>query len=223
MELGLHRRADPAVQCRQGNTLMVSGPLQGAFDAVAIGASAGGVSALLTLISALPKDFPAAVLVVQHLDPRHKSLLAELLGRRAALPVKEAEGGELIRPGVVYIAPPDQHLLVANGLISLTSSELVHYSRPSVDLMLESVAAAYRDRSIGVILTGSGADGATGIRAIKEQRGTTLVQDPEEAAHRSMPAHALSTGCIDFRLPLEDIGPALVRLVLADHSQARDP
>jgi two-component system, chemotaxis family, protein-glutamate methylesterase/glutaminase len=191
---------------------------QAAFDAVAIGASAGGVPALLALISSLPKDFPAAVLVVQHLDPRHKSLLAELLGRRATLPVKEAENGELISVGVVYIAPPDQHLLVANGRVSLTSSELVHYSRPSVDLMLESVAAAYGHRAIGVILTGSGSDGATGIRAIKEQRGTTLAQDPAEAAHRSMPANALSTGCIDFTLPLEDIGPALVRLVLADHS-----
>jgi two-component system, chemotaxis family, protein-glutamate methylesterase/glutaminase len=201
---------------------MADGTSQAAFDAVAIGASAGGVPALLALISSLPKDFPAAVLVVLHLDPRHKSLLAELVGRRSALPVKEAESAEPIRPGVVYIAPPDQHMLVANGRISLTSSELVHYTRPSVDLMLESVAAAYRHRAIGVILTGSGVDGATGIRAIKEQHGTTLIQDPAEAAHRSMPANALSTGCIDFTLPLEDIGPALVRLVLADHSQTRE-
>jgi two-component system, chemotaxis family, protein-glutamate methylesterase/glutaminase len=201
---------------------MAHGTSHAAFDAVAIGASAGGVPALLALISSLPKDFPAAVLVVLHLDPRHKSLLAELVGRRSALPVKEAENAEPIRPGVVYIAPPDQHMLVANGRISLTSSELVHYTRPSVDLMLESVAAAYRHRAIGVILTGSGVDGATGIRAIKEQHGTTLIQDPAEAAHRSMPANALSTGCIDFTLPLEDIGPALVRLVLADHSQTRE-
>src|SRR5439155_21516310 len=105
-----------------------------AFDAVAIGASAGGVTALQAVIGALPARFPAAVLVVQHLDPRHKSLLADLLDRHAQMAVKEAVNGERIEPGTVYIAPPDTHLLVANGHISLTSSELVHFTRPSVDL-----------------------------------------------------------------------------------------
>ncbi|TMA38144.1 MAG: chemotaxis protein CheB [Deltaproteobacteria bacterium] len=185
-----------------------------AFDAVAIGASAGGVTALQAVIGALPARFPAAVFVVQHLDPRHKSLLADLLGRHAQMAVKEAVNGERIEPGTVYIAPPDTHLLVANGHISLTSSELVHFTRPSVDLLFESVAAAYRDRAIGVILTGSGLDGATGIRAIKEQGGTTIVQDPADALHPSMPSNAYATGCVDFKLRLDDVGPAIVRLVL---------
>ena len=173
------------------------------------------MTALQAVVGALPARFPAAVFVVQHLDPRHKSLLADLLGRHARVAVKEAVNGELIQPGTVYIAPPDTHLLVANGHISLTSSELVHFTRPSVDLLFESVAAAYRDRAIGVILTGSGLDGATGIRAIKEQGGTTITQDPADADHPSMPANAYATGCIDFKLPLEDVGPAIARLVLA--------
>ncbi len=187
-----------------------------AFDAVAIGASAGGVTALQIVVSALPRDFPAAVLVVQHLDPRHKSLLADLLGRRARVTVKEADDDEPIRPGTVYIAPPDNHFLVANGHVSLTSSELVHFTRPSVDLLLESVAAAFKERAIGVILTGSGLDGATGLRAIKEQGGTTIVQDPATADHASMPSNAYATGCVDFKLGLDEIGPALVRLVQPD-------
>jgi two-component system chemotaxis response regulator CheB len=183
------------------------------FDAVAIGASAGGVTALQVVLGALPAGLPAAVLVVQHLDPHHKSLLAGLLARRTPLRVKEAVDREPIVPGTVYIAPPDNHLLVAAGHVSLTSSELVHFTRPSVDLLLESVAAAYKSRAIGVILTGSGGDGATGIRAIKEQGGTTMVQDPETADHASMPARACATGCVDFKLPLDELGAAIVSLV----------
>ena len=169
-----------------------------------------------------PDDYEAAdyATVVLHLDPRHKSLLADLLGRHAHLVVKEAVNGARIEPSTVYIAQPDTHLLVADTHLSLTSSELVHFSRPSVDLLFESVAAAYRDRAIGVILTGSGLDGATGIRAIKERGGTTMVQDPSEASHPSMPSHAYATGCVDFKLPLDDIGPALARLVLATTAAA---
>lgn len=194
----------------------------GGFDAVAIGASAGGVTALQTVIGALPRTFPAAVLVVQHLDPRHKSLLAELLGRRTPLVVKEAVDRALIEPGTVLIAPPDNHFLVANGHVSLASSALVHYTRPSIDLLFESVAASYRGCAIGVVLTGSGADGATGLRAIKEQGGTTIAQDPETAEYASMPAHACATTCVDFKLPLDTIGPAIVSLVLRDNAALRE-
>jgi len=180
------------------------------------------VTALQAVIGALPAEFPAAVFVVQHLDPRHKSLLADLLGRHARVVVKEAIDGERIQLGTAYIAQPDTHLLVANARVSLTSSELVHFTRPSVDLLFESVAAAYRDRAIGVILTGSGLDGATGIRAIKERGGTTIIQDPADAPHPSMPSNAYATGCVDFKLRLDEVGPAIVRLVLVNGETAAE-
>ena len=194
------------------------------FEAVGIGASAGGVTALLAVIAALPADFAAPVFVVLHLDPRHHSLLPDLLRRRAAVRVQEAVNDEVVRPGVVYIAPPDKHLLAAHGRISLTSSELVHFSRPSIDLLLESVAGTYGPRAIGVVLTGTGMDGATGIRAVKDRGGTTIVQDPEDAEHGGMPRAALATGCVDFKLRLEDVGPALARLVSRAKAEAEaDP
>jgi two-component system chemotaxis response regulator CheB len=183
------------------------------YEAIAIGASAGGVEALHTLVAALPRGLPVAVLIVQHLDPRHKSLLPYLLGRRAQLRVQEATHGDTIRSGEIYVAPPDMHLLVGGGLLELSHSQLVHFTRPSIDLLFESVAGAYGAHAIGVILTGSGVDGATGIRAIKRMGGTTIAQAPEHAAHPGMPQAACATGCVDYRLPLEEIGPVLVGLV----------
>jgi len=183
------------------------------FDVVAIGASAGGVEALHAVVAALPGDYPVPVLIVQHMDPRHKSMLAGLLGRRCKLPVKQATNGERIMFGTVYLAQPDMHLIVRGDRLVLTDTKLVHFSRPSIDLLFESVADTYGDRAIGVILSGSGFDGATGIRAIKSKGGTTLIQDPASAAHTGMPQAARATGCVDFTLPLEEIGPALASLV----------
>jgi two-component system, chemotaxis family, protein-glutamate methylesterase/glutaminase len=183
------------------------------FDVVAIGASAGGVEALHVIAAALPENFPVPVLIVQHMEPRHKSLLAGLLARRCKLRVKQAVHGEEMRSGTVYIAPPDMHLLVRAGQLVLTDTKQVHFSRPSIDMLFESVADAHGDRAIGVILSGSGVDGADGIRAIKAKGGTTLVQDPASAAHSGMPQAARATRCVDFTLPLEEIGPAVVALV----------
>jgi two-component system chemotaxis response regulator CheB len=190
------------------------------FDVVAIGASAGGVEALHSVVAALPGDFPAAVLIVQHMDPRHKSMLAGLLARRSKLAVRQAVSGESVRPATVYIAPPDMHLITRDRQLVLTDT-LVHFSRPSIDLLFESVADAYGDRAIGVILSGSGVDGAAGIRAIKAKGGTTVVQDPATAAHNGMPQAARATGCVDVTLPLEEIGPALVSLVVPYHGDQR--
>jgi len=183
------------------------------FDVVAIGASAGGVEALHAVVGALPGDFPVPVLIVQHMDPRHKSMLAGLLGRRCKLRVKQAANDEAIEFGTIYIAQPDMHLIVRGDRLVLTDTKLVHFSRPSIDLLFESVADVYGDRAIGVILSGSGVDGAAGIRAIKSKGGTTLIQDPSTAAHAGMPQAARATGCVDVTLPLEEIGPALVSLV----------
>src|SRR5262245_32053076 len=184
------------------------------FDVVAIGASAGGVEALHAVASALPADFPVPVLIVQHMDPRHKSMLAGLLARRCRLRVKQAVQDEEMEGGTIYIAQPDMHLIVRAGRLVLTDTKQVHFSRPSIDLLFHSVADAYGDRAIGVVLSGSGVDGADGIRSIKAKGGTTIAQHPATAAHQGMPQAARATGCIDLTLPLEEIGPAVVSLVV---------
>lgn len=178
---------------------------------VAIGASAGGLNALLVVLSALPADLTAAVMVVQHLDPKYPSHMAEILARQSQIRIIEAVDGDVIEASTVYFAPPGKHLLVGERRISLTTSELVHFVRPSVDLLLESVAATYGEGAIGVILTGSGLDGALGIRAIKEKGGLTISQDPLTAESSGMPNTAIATGAVDFILPLDQIAGAIVR------------
>jgi two-component system, chemotaxis family, protein-glutamate methylesterase/glutaminase len=156
--------------------------------------------------------------VVQHLDPRHRSLMAEILARRTLLDVRQARDEDSIQAGSVLIAPPDRHLLInADGSVSLTRTELVHFSRPSADLLFESVAASYRERAIGVVLSGSGSDGAMGAKAIKKMGGTLIVQDPASAEFDGMPGAARATGLADFVLPLGEIAPAL-RTLLEEHA-----
>lgn len=182
------------------------------FDVVAVGASAGGLNAISQLVRELPANFPCSVVVVQHLSPDHKSWIASLIARATRLRVKQAEHGEIMLPGTVYIAPPDEHLLVGPGKVQLAHSQLVHFSRPSIDLLFESVAGTYGSRSVGVILSGSGRDGAAGVRAIKEAGGTTFAQAPDTAEFRHMPDAAIATGCVDFTLPLEKMGVSLAEL-----------
>ncbi len=187
---------------------------EGAFDVVAIAASAGGLNALGLVLSGLPEYFPAAVLVVQHLDPRHPSFLADILKRRTALQVKEAEEGERLRLGTVFIAPPNRHLLVnPDGTLALTQTELVHFVRPSADLMFESVAAVFRDRAIAVVLSGTGSDGSMGVGAIKKMGGTVIAQNAETSDFFGMPGAAIQTGHVDITLPLAEIPVEIVRLV----------
>ena len=184
------------------------------FDIVALAASAGGLNALTHVLQALPADFPAGIVVVQHLDPRHRSLMADILGRRTALKVKQAEQGDRVAAGTVMIAPPNKHLLVnQDRSLTLTQTELVHFVRPSADLLFESTAAAYRERAIAVVLSGSGTDGAMGVKAIKKMGGTVIAQDKESSEFAGMPEAAQHTGMVDFVLPLEEIAPALQTLV----------
>ncbi|NJD52509.1 MAG: chemotaxis protein CheB [Candidatus Methanoperedens sp.] len=185
----------------------------GQFNIVAIGSSAGGLKALSTVLSGLSGDLPVAVLVVQHLEPRHKSLMAEILQRNCKMKVKEAEHGEDLNINAVYIAPPNKHMLANDGKIVLTSTAFVHFVRPSIDLLFESVAADFGDRSIGVILTGTGSDGSMGIRAIKERGGTTIASDEKTSEFFGMPQAAIATGAVDFILPLQDIAHAIEVLV----------
>jgi two-component system chemotaxis response regulator CheB len=161
----------------------------------------------------LPPDFYIPVVIVQHLDPRHKSLMAQIMQRHCKLRVKEAVNDEDIDPYVVYFAPPNKHMLVHDGKISLTSTAFVHFSRPSVDLLFESVAAIYADHAIGIILSGTGRDGAMGIKAIKEKGGTTIAQDERTSEHWGMPEAAIATGMVDLVLPIQEIAPAIIALI----------
>jgi len=181
-------------------------------DLIAIGASAGGLPALAQVLIDLDSDFPGIV-VVQHLDPRHKSQLAQLLARKTRKLVKEAEDGEPIQRGTVYIGPPDEHLLVTRDKIQLAHSRLVRFSRPSIDLMFVAVAATYGKKAIGVILSGSNRDGANGIAAIKRAGGVTIAQHPATAEYRVMPQAAIDTGCVDMVVPLERLGSKISKLL----------
>jgi len=185
-----------------------------AFDIVALAASAGGLQALSCVLAGLPASFPAATVVVQHLDPRHRSLIADILGRRTALKVREATEGDVLIPGVVFTAPPNRHLLVnPDATVSLSQSELVHFVRPSADLLFESVAASFRDRAIAVVLSGMGVDGAMGLRAVRKMGGTIIVQDEATSQFFGMPGAAIGTGTANFILPLDEIAAALSTLV----------
>lgn len=184
------------------------------FDVVVMAASAGGIAALSKVLSELPGGFPVPIVVVQHLDPRHRSLLADILDRRTPLQVRQVRQGHKLEPSNVYLAPPDYHVLVnADGTLSLTHSKLVHFVRPSADLLFESVAGAFKDRVIAVVLTGTGSDGSMGVRAVKEVNGTVIAQDPEGAEFSGMPRAAIATGDVDFVLPVNEIADALVTLV----------
>ncbi|OWY66658.1 chemotaxis protein CheB [cyanobacterium TDX16] len=184
---------------------------------VAICASAGGLNALTQVLSALPVNFPAAITIVQHISPHYPSMMADILSRRTKLPVVQARSRDYLRTGTVYIAPPDHHLLVnADGSLSLSHSELVHFVRPSADLLFESVAASFKQQAIAVVLTGTGSDGAMGARAIEEMGGTVIVQDYKTAEFGGMPEAAINTGVVDLVLPLNEIAPTLVELVAVE-------
>lgn len=159
--------------------------------AVAIGASAGAVQALLTILPSLPASFALPVLVVVHVPPDRDNALASLLQAKCVLPVKEAEDKEPIVGGVIYFAPADYHLLVeAEGTLALSTDEAVNFSRPSIDVLLESAADAYGPGLIGLVLTGANHDGAAGLRAIYDAGGTAIVQDPTDAYASAMPKAA---------------------------------
>jgi two-component system chemotaxis response regulator CheB len=181
---------------------------------VVVAASMGGVAALGQLLGLLPADFPAAVLVVQHLSPDHPSRLAAVLRGRTALRVQEAAGGEAMQAGTVYLAPPARHLLVgADGTLSLSDGPPVHFSRPSADVLFESAAAAFGERVVAVVLTGRDSDGSRGAAEVRRLGGSVVAQDPETAAVPSMPANAIRTGAVERVLPLAAIAPALLQLV----------
>jgi len=182
-------------------------------DVIVVGASAGGVEALLKIFRPLPKGFGLPIIAVLHLPDERRSLLADVFGAQLAIPVKEADDKEPIVPGTLYFAAPGYHLSVESDFtLSFSQEERVYHSRPSVDFLFESAADAYDGRLAGVLLTGANNDGAHAMARIKEYGGLTVVQDPALALARTMPDAALALHTPDFLLPLPDIGLLLVEL-----------
>jgi two-component system chemotaxis response regulator CheB len=181
---------------------------------VTIGASFGGLYALMDLLGALTTDFPAPVVVVQHrsADDRDEHRLAQVLSRYSALPVKDADHAEIARPGYVYLAPADYHLLINVGHFELTVDDLVQYSRPSIDVLFESAARSYGRGVVGVLLTGYGHDGTAGMAAIHAAGGVTIAEAPESALQPAMPRNAITAGVVSEVLPLGAIAPRLLEL-----------
>jgi two-component system chemotaxis response regulator CheB len=181
-------------------------------DVIVVGASAGGVQALMHLLAKLPGDLPEIVGVVLHRSPYYETRLPWVLGRHAALEVIEPDDGAVLEKGVVYVAPRDQHLLFEQGRARLSRGPKEHRTRPAVDPLFRSAAAAFGPRVAGVLLTGYGGDGVPGLIAITTVGGLSIVQDPREAAHPVMPQRAIAEDNIHAILPLDGIAAAIVAL-----------
>jgi two-component system, chemotaxis family, protein-glutamate methylesterase/glutaminase len=182
-------------------------------DIVVIGASAGGIQALTTLVAGLSRDFPASILVVVHIPPYAVSRLPEILSRSGPLLATHAQQGEAIAPGRIYVAPPDRHLLVRSGWIELSRGPRENHARPAIDPMFRTAARAYGRRTVGVVLSGALYDGSMGLLAIKTRGGMAIVQDPGEASVDSMPRRAIERAAADHILPVAEIATALTDLV----------
>lgn len=187
---------------------------QAPFWVVATASSAGGMRALQSLLAELPADFPAAVLVVQHMMPGQRSLLAAILDRGCALPVHEAESGERIAPGRVYVAAPGRHLVLEPDLtLTLSHAAPEHHVRPSAEVLFASVARACGPRCAAVVLTGRDGDGSLRCSDVRTAGGTVIAQDPATAEYPWMPQSAIDTGCVSMVLSLAEIPAALQTLV----------
>ncbi|MDI4664120.1 response regulator [Xanthobacter autotrophicus] len=197
----------------RGQALVARGPPHASadFPIVGIGASAGGLEACTKLLGALPPDNGMAFILVQHLDPTHESMMAELLAYRTAMTVVQATNGMLLERQHLYIIPPGTYLSVSNGTLHLSEPEARHGARLPFDFLLRSLAEEYGERAICVILSGTGADGSLGLKAVKEKGGLVIAQNPDEAAFDGMPRNAILTGAVDLVLPLTGVPDALVK------------
>lgn len=182
-------------------------------DVVVIGASAGGVTALQHLFKALPTDLPAVIAAVLHRSPFYESMLPAVLGRYSALQVSEPTHDEPFQLGRIYVAPRDHHMVFDGARFALSRGAKEHYTRPAVDPLFRSAARWHGRRVIGIILTGSGDDGVSGLIRIKTAGGLSIVQDPDEAPHDSMPQHAIRRDHVDAVLTLGELAAELPRLV----------
>ena len=189
-----------------------------AYNVVAIASSTGGLKAISQILSALPADFPAAITIVQHMYPECRSHMAQILSRSTTLRVKQAESGEVLRPGTVYTPVPNKHLLVnPNATLSLSDAPKVNFVRPAANKLFASVAASFKSRAIAVVLTGKESDGVLGVLAIKKSGGTVIAQDEASCECFSMPKSAIETGKVDLVLPLDAIADHLISLMMTEY------
>jgi two-component system, chemotaxis family, protein-glutamate methylesterase/glutaminase len=189
-------------------------PTQEKYQVIVIGGSAGAMTVLVELLPNFPADFPAPIVIAVHLHPRQDSAHIGRLAGCCALRVKEADEKEPIQAGVVYLAPPNYHLLIENDrTFSLSIDERVNYARPSIDVLFETTAQVYGPQAIGVVLTGANSDGARGLQLVKERGGLAIVQDPGTAESAFMPQAALETTSVDHVLAASKIGPVLVKIM----------
>lgn len=185
------------------------------YKLVVIGASWGGLSAISRILKRLPANFSLPIVIAQHRyrHRRGEEYLAQTLGTECKLDVVEPDDKEVLQASTVYVAPSNYHLLVEQqGILALSSDELIHFSRPAIDPLFESAADAYHHQLIGIILTGANSDGAKGICAIKKQGGLTLVQNPASAEAANMPEAAIKMVAVDAVLELEQIADLLVTI-----------
>lgn len=191
---------------------------KGKYQAIVIGTSAGGLFALSNILEILPHDYPIPVIIVQHRSKDQRNLLEEVLQSKCRIRIKQADEKEKVENGFVYIAPPDYHLLIEEDrTFSLSCDPPVHHSRPSIDVLFETAALAFRETLIGIILTGTNADGALGITAIKKMGGTTIAQDPKDAEFPIMPETAIATKQIAYIRTLEEIGVFLLKIAYSNN------
>ena len=192
-------------------------------DIVAIGASAGGVEALQKLVSGLPDDFPAAVLIVMHLPALGRSFLPQVLSDSGPLPATEPEDGEHIQTGHIYVAPSDRHLLVGRSHLHLVRGPKEGRQRPAINVTFRSVAMSYRECAIGVVMTGMLDDGTAGLWEIKHRGGLAIIQDPDDAVCPSMPVSALQDVAIDYRTTAAAMGGLLNELARVNTASSVEP
>ena len=193
----------------------------GDFPVVGIGASAGGLDACRKLVDALPAGNGMAFILVQHLDPTHESMMVDLLAGHTSMTVRQATDGMPIEREHLYVIPPGTYLSVGNGALHLSQPQARHGARLPFDFLLHSLAAECGARAICVILSGTGADGSLGLKAVKEKGGLVIAQDPDEAGYDGMPRSAILTGAVDLVLPVAKIPEALGQIRPAHDARAR--
>src|ERR1700735_1116331 len=180
------------------------------FTVVGIGASAGGLQACRKLVNALASGTGMAFVLVQHLDPTHESMMVDLLAEHTAMRVRQATDGMKLERDQLYVIPPGTYLSVSDGVLHLSQPQARHGARLPFDFLLHSLAEAYGARAVCIILSGTGADGSLGLKAVKEKGGLVIVQDPAEAGYDGMPRSAIKTGLVDFVLPVAKIPEVLI-------------